>query len=41
VFALAELWPSLGEWIIKKSSVRFLKRIATRRTPKEPTRRAA
>ncbi len=30
-FVLAELWPALGEWVIRKSSVRFLKRIATKR----------
>lgn len=42
VFALAELFPRLGEWIIRKSSVRFLKRIATRRQPSEDvTDRAA
>lgn len=41
VFVLAELWPALGEWIIRKSSVRFLKRIATRREPPPSNRRAA
>ena len=41
VFVLAELWPALGEWIIRRSSVRFLKRIATRRNLSVEDRRAA
>lgn len=42
VFVLAELWPKVGEWIIRKSSVRFLKRIATRRhSPPTSERKAA
>ncbi len=41
VFVLAELWPALGEWIIRRSSARFLKRIATRRRSADESRRAA
>lgn len=41
VFVLAELWPKLGEWIIRNSSVRFLKRIATRRHARPSERKAA
>ena len=41
IFVLAELWPALGEWIVRKSSVRFLKRIATRRESPAPTGRRA
>jgi short-subunit dehydrogenase len=41
VFVLAELWPKVGEWIIRKSSLRFLKRIATRRHSPPPERKAA
>lgn len=40
-FVLAELFPRLGEWLIRECSVRFLKRIATRREPKTESRRAA
>jgi short-subunit dehydrogenase len=40
-FVLAELWPAVGEWIIRKCSVRFLKRIATRREHPPANRRAA
>lgn len=40
-FAFAELWPTFGEWIIRECSVRFLKRIATRRETKTAPRRAA
>ncbi len=41
VFVLAELWPKVGEWLIRKSSVRFLKRIATRRHQPPSERKAA
>ena len=41
VFVLAELWPAVGEWIIRRASVRFLKRIATRRSSDTENRRAA
>ncbi len=41
-FVMSELWPSLGEWLIRACSFRFLKRIATRRkTPDQETRKAA
>jgi short-subunit dehydrogenase len=40
-FVLAELWPKLGEWIIHKASLRFLKRIATRGHRPEGNRKAA
>ncbi len=41
MFVLAELWPAVGEWIIRQASVRFLKRIATRRTSDTENCRAA
>jgi short-subunit dehydrogenase len=35
VFALKALFPTLGGWIIRSASHRFLKRIATKRSPAE------
>lgn len=45
VYALARVWPRLGHWLIRKTSARFLKRIATTRPaatpPTEQNRHAA
>jgi short-subunit dehydrogenase len=40
-FVLAEMWPALGEWVIRQCSVRFLKRIASKREAPPTHRRAA
>jgi short-subunit dehydrogenase len=37
VFALKEMFPALGGWIIRRASQRFLQRIATKRGPAEAT----
>ena len=41
VFVLKAMWPTLGNWIVRKASRRFLKKIATQPEPSDSSVKAA